>query len=413
MTLDNQTHTPPASAEPTLRRALSMPLVVLYGLGVTVGAGIYVLIGATTAQAGPYAPVAFLVAAVVVAFTAMSYAELAARYPVSAGEAAYVEAGFNSARLATVIGLMVAASGVVSAAAVTIGAAAYLRGLVALDMDILVILVVTLMGAIAIWGIVQSVLIAALITVIELGGLLFVIGWSLCVTDHAGLPPEAMLPPVLGPHWLGIGAASLLAFFAFIGFEDMANVAEEVKDPERTMPRAIALTLVIASVLYVGTTVSVLTAVPLETLSGSGAPLSLVFTAAHPGVQQGFAVIAVVATVNGVLIQMIMASRVLYGMAARGQLPGVLAGISPRTRTPVAATGLVMAVVLALALGLPIDALAEHTSQIVLLVFIAVNVALIRLKRRGTGDAGYFRVPLAVPALGALTSVALLLTSFL
>lgn len=403
-----------ASAHPEkLRRALTTPLLTLYGLGVTVGAGIYVLVGTTAAEAGPYAPVSFLIAAIVVAFTAFSYAELSTRYPVSAGEAAYVEAGFRSGKLATVIGLAVALSGMVSAAAVAIGAASYLQGLITAPHALLTIGTVTLMGLIALWGITQSVTVAAIITLIEIGGLIFVSVWGFGFSDPLGLDFVEMIPPLAGPHWIGIGAASLLAFFAFVGFEDMANVAEEVKDPVATMPKAIVLTLIIASLLYVATTTAVLVAVPIDTLANSAAPLSLVFANAPVGIQQSFAIIAIVATVNGVLIQMIMASRVLYGLADRGHLPAVLATVSQRTQTPVVATLAVVCVIILLTLALPIDALAERTSQIVLFVFVLVNAALIRLKLRREKETDHFKVPIIIPVFGVLTSVLLFGTAWL
>ena len=399
------------NAQPALARRLTLPLLTLYGLGVTVGAGIYVLLGATAAEAGLFAPVSFLAAAVVVAFTAFSYAELGTRHPVSAGEAAYVEAGFGSPRLSVVIGGFVALSGIVSAAAVSIGAAAYLALLLGLPAWMLTAALVVAMGAIAAWGIGQSVMVAGAITVIEIGGLLLVIGWSASLP--AVVPLADLVPPLAGPHWLGIGAASLLAFFAFVGFEDIANVAEEVRDPLHTLPRAIVLTLVVATVLYLGVAVAVLRVVPLAELTGSDAPLSTVFAAAPAVLRDGFFVLAIVATVNGILIQTIMASRVIYGLADRGHLPAALARVSPRTRTPVVATALVTATILALALSRPIGDLAEWTSQIVLGVFVVVNVALIRLKRRAPPPAPHFHVPLIVPVLGALSSAALLASGFL
>lgn len=401
------------SSAPGLRRALNAPLLTLYGLGVTVGAGIYVLVGATAAQAGPYAPVAFLLAAIVVACTAFSYAELSTRYPVSAGEAAYVDAGFGRGWLTTGVGLAVAASGVISAAAVSLGAASYLQTLTGFAAPVLTVAVVAVMALIAMWGITQSVLVAGIITVIEVLGLGLVITWGFAVADPAGVPVTQMIPPLQGGHWAGIGAASVLAFFAFIGFEDMANVAEEVKDPTRTMPRAMIWTLVLATVIYIATTAAVLVAVPLDRLSTSAAPLALVFDAAPAQLKQGFGLIAVVATVNGVLIQMIMASRVLYGLGARGHLPAAFATIAQRTQTPVFATLCVAAVIMVLALTLPIAALATRTSQVVLVIFALVNVALIRLKHRGPPIAPYFKVPLVVPYLGVITSVLLLITSVL
>ena len=396
-----------------LRRALTLPLLTLYGLGVTVGAGIYVLVGATTAAAGPYAPVSFLIAALVVAFTAFSYAELSTRYPVSAGEAAYVEAGFNRAWLTTLTGLAVALSGTVSAAAVSIGAASYLGNFTDIPQSILTLSVISIMGLIALWGITQSVTVAAIITVIEISGLIFVMIWGFYMVEPMGISPSEMIPPLTGPHWAGIGAASLLAFFAFVGFEDMANVAEEVKDPVSTMPKAIVLTLILATILYIGTTTAVLVAVPIDTLSHSAAPLALVFETAPWNVKQAFAIIAIVATVNGVLIQMIMASRVLYGLADRGYLPSMLAHVSHRTRTPVLATLAVVAIIMFLAQAMPIDALAERTSQIVLFIFVLVNLALIRLKLMGHTTSAHFHVPMFVPIAGVVTSVLLFATALL
>jgi amino acid transporter len=407
-----ETH-PPKNTGLSLQRTLNAPLLTLYGLGVTVGAGIYVLVGSTAGQAGAYAPVAFLVAAFVVAFTALSYAELSTRFPVSSGEAAYIEAGFKSGWLATLVGLAVAVSGTVSASAIAIGAASYLHDLTGLAPIILILIVVAVMGLIATWGITQSVIVAAIITVIEILGLLFVIFWSIGVADPQGLAIAQMVPPVLGDHWTGIAAASLLAFFAFVGFEDMANVAEEVKDPTNTMPRAIIWTLVLATLLYVATTVSVLMVVPLDRLTSDTGSLTLVFDGAPLRVKQIFGMVAIVATVNGVLIQMIMASRVLYGLADRGHLPAALAHVSPRTRTPIVATVSIVAIIALLSTTMPIDALAEWTSQIVLVVFVLVNLSLIRLKVAGQLDGDYFQVPIVVPAMGVITSVALFATAFL
>ncbi|MFI2768073.1 APC family permease [Ruegeria faecimaris] len=398
---------------PKLRRALTAPLLTLYGLGVTVGAGIYVLVGATAEVAGPYAAVSFLIAALVVSLTALSYAELATRYPVSAGEAAYVEAGFQRNWIAVLVGLAVAASGVISASAVAIGAASYLHTLTNLGTTLLTIGIVSVMGLIALWGIAQSVFVAAVITIIEISGLLFVIGWGMSVQDPQGYAFSETFPGFEINAWRGIFAASLLAFFAFVGFEDMANVAEEVKDPVRTIPKAILLTLVLATGLYLATSITVLLVVPIDTLSTSTAPLALVFSNAPEVIKQGFAAVAVVATVNGVLIQMIMASRVIYGLADRDHLPKILASVPQVTQTPVVATLLVVALILLLTQTLPIGTLAERTSQIVLGVFVLVNFSLIFLKLKPDSTRQHFHVPLVVPILGVLTSTLLFGAGFL
>ncbi|NOD92575.1 amino acid permease [Ruegeria sp. HKCCD4884] len=399
--------------EQKLRRALTTPLLTLYGLGVTVGAGIYVLVGATADIAGPFAALSFVVAALVVSLTALSYAELATRFPVSAGEAAYVEAGFQKGWLAVFVGLAVAASGVISASAVAIGAASYLHALIGFAIPVLTISVVLIMGLIALWGITESVFVAAVITIIEIAGLLFVIGWGMSVQDPQGYGISSMLPPLELDAWRGIFAASLLAFFAFVGFEDMANVAEEVKNPVRTIPKAILLTLVLATMLYLGTSMTVLLVVPIDVLSTSAAPLALVFSNAPEVIKQGFSAVAIVATVNGVLIQMIMASRVIYGLADRNHLPKVLAIVPKATQTPVIATLLVVAIIVLLTQTIPIGTLAERTSQIVLGVFVLVNISLILLKMKPDEAAKHFRVPLVVPILGVITSALLFGSGFL
>ena len=237
MTVEHK-RTSPARAPPVLVRSLNLPLAVLFGLGVTIGAGIYVLIGATAGRAGMHAPLSFLLAALVMAPTAASFAEFASRMPVSAGEAAYVRAGFGSERLALLIGLMVIAVGVISAAAIAKGSAGYVREFVDLPTSVIITAVVLLMGAVAAWGILQSVAIAGLMTLIEVGGLLVIIFFGATTSpDLITHLPEIWIGLDSFAAVTGVLSASLLAFFAFIGFEGLANIAEEVKDPQRTLPQ--------------------------------------------------------------------------------------------------------------------------------------------------------------------------------
>ncbi len=407
-------HPPGNDGKPSLQRRLTLPLLTLYGLGVTVGAGIYVLVGTTAAKAGFYAPVSFLLAAAVVAFTGFTYSELSTRFPVSAGEAAYVRNGFNSRILAMVVGLMVALSGVVSSAAISIGAAAYLGNLIPVSPIILITLMVLVLGLIAAWGILESVVLAAIITVIEIGGLCFVVVYGYRLKPDLLAEIGRLIPPMEIGAWTGIVSAGLLAFFAFVGFEDMANVAEEVQNPRQNMPRAIILTLVIATAIYLAVVSVVILVVPMDVLRVSVAPLTLVFENASDTTKGIFNAIAAIATINGVLIQMIMSSRVLYGLASQGNLPKKLAYIHPVSRTPLVATGLVVAIILVLALALPIEELAETTSLIVLLVFMSVNLALIRIKMTGkTSEDDIFQVPLWVPVLGFITSMLLLVSGLI
>jgi amino acid transporter len=399
---------------PALSRSLNLPLLTFYGLGTTIGAGIFVLVGKVAVRAGMAAPVSFLVASLLAAFTAFSFAELVARYPRSAGEAIYVREGFGSDRLALVVGLMVALSGVVSSATIINGSIGYLQEFVALPRVPGVVLMLALLTALALWGIGQSVTVAAIFTVLEIGGLLLVV-WA-AKGSLADLPTRGaeLIPAADAAAWIGVTAGAMLAFYAFLGFEDLVNVAEESKDVTHTMPAAILLTLVVTTLLYllVGT-VSVLT-VPPQELAQSGAPLAAVYERGAGGASGVVSGIAVFAVLNGALIQMIMASRVIYGLADQRELPGGLAWVHPRTRTPMVATGLVAGAILILALGFPLERLAATTSVIVLVVFALVNLALVMIKRRGTpAPEGARTYPIWIPAIGFVASAGFLALRFL
>ena len=260
----------------TLRRKLGLPLLVLYGTGITIGAGIYVLIGAVAGHAGAYAPWAFVLSAVVMSLTVGSYAELSTRIPVSAGEAAYVKAAFNSRPFSIATGLLTIVIGVISASTVTIGSAGYIKQFTDMPQWLVVIAVVAALGGVAAWGILESVLLASLFTLIEVGGLLAIV----VAAFYGNVPIASTLVqplPLDASTLSGIGFASLLAFFAFIGFEDLANVVEEAKVPHRDIPRAMVLTLLISTILYVAIAAIAVSAVSIERLSSSSAPLSLVF----------------------------------------------------------------------------------------------------------------------------------------
>ncbi len=393
-----------------LKRSLSLIHLILYGLGVTIGAGIYVLVKDTTAEAGIYAPVAFLLSAVVMFFTASSFAEFAGRLPVSAGEAAYVRAGLNSRLLSLIVGLGVASAGIVSAATVSIGSVGYIREFVDISPAILITTVVMVMGLVAIWGIVESITLAAIFTLVEIGGLLLIIGGGF-YTDTSLI---SKLPTVLPPLndlsiWVHISSAGLLAFFAFIGFEDLVNVAEESENPKTTMPWAIFITLGISTLLYfLVVSISVLT-VPLSQLTTSDAPLTLVFEKTINLPSSAITLIAIIATVNGVIIQMIMASRVVYGLAKQGSIPSILAYVNPVTRTPLIATVVIITAILILALLFPLKGLAAATSVITLSVFALVNLSLLVLKLKGDPTPeGVFRVWTWIPAAGFIISLTFL-----
>ncbi|MBI1203984.1 MAG: amino acid permease [Rhodopseudomonas sp.] len=401
-------HVPFAAAAPTLRRRLGLVLLVLYGVGITIGAGIYVLIGAVAAHAGVHAPWSFLLAGLAMAFTVGSYMELATRFPVSAGEAAYVRAAYNSRLASTLTGLLTVAIGIVSSATVALGAAGYIGQFVALPPSLIVIGVVAVLGLVAAWGILESVLLASLFTLIEAGGLVAIIVAAL----HADVPfaATALTPPPLElPALSGIAYASLLAFFAFIGFEDLANVVEEAKAPIRDIPRAMALTLVISMALYIAVAAIAVTAVPVAQLAASPAPLSLVFRSISTVSPATIGAIAIVATLNTILAQMTMSARVIYGLARSGELPAVFGRLHVKTATPTIATALIVAATVALALLVPFERLAESTSLATLIVFAVVNLSLLRLRRKRIVNLGpHVRVPVWVPVAGLATCLAMM-----
>jgi APA family basic amino acid/polyamine antiporter len=395
-----------------LRRALTLTHIVLYGLGVTIGAGIYVLIGAAAARAGMHAPVAFVLAAVLMALTASSFAELGGRIPLAAGEAAYAREAFGSDRVATAVGLLVVAIAIVSAAAISVGSAGYLGVFLPLPQPVLIAGVVLAMGGIAAVGIRESVSFAGAMTIIEVGGLLMLILAGLASGPDLITRLPEVAPPLGDSHVLaGIMSAALLAVFAFVGFESVVNLAEEVHDPRRVVPRAIFWTLGVTTLLYVLVVWMALVAVPPAELARSDAPLALVFQRLTGGSPWIMSVIAIVATLNGIIVQVIMASRVLYGLGKQGSLPAALMQVNAATRTPVNATVLTTALILALALALPLGHLADLTSRITLLMFAIINLALARIKLRDRGHEPRrtaYVAPLWVPCAGFASCIALL-----
>jgi len=397
-----------AAAQPTLKRSLGLGLITLYGLGNILGAGIYVLVGKVAGAAGVHAPLAFIIAALVATITAFTYGELAARHPLSAGEAVYMDAAFALRILSVAVGVLIAAAGMVSAAALARGFVGYLQVFVDAPGGLVLAVFVLTLGGIAAWGIGESARIAALLTLVEAGGLLLII--TVAGENFAGLPARAgeFFTPPSETAWQGVMLGAFLAFYAFIGFEDMVNVAEEVKRPERNLPLGIIIALAVSTVLYLAVVLAALLSVPVEMLEKSDAPLALVYTQVTGRQPVLISVIGLFAVVNGALIQIIMASRIFYGMSAKGWLPGFIGRVNPKTQTPVVATVLVSALVLMLALWVPLVGLAGATSALVLVVFALVSMALIRLKRRDPHPAGIRTIPMWVPVAGVVASLALL-----
>lgn len=359
------------------------------------------LIGRVADAAGYYAPIAFIVASAVAAITAFSFAELSSRFPLAAGSALYVHRGFNRQQLTRAIGLLVVLTGIVSAATMARGFVGYLGTFIELPPWFIISLLLLTLGALASWGISQSVRSAAVITAIEVVGLLIILAVALPRIDSL----SAFAAPIESTRTfsaLGLLSGSFLAFYAFIGFEDMVNVAEEVKNARRNMPLAILFSLLGATVLYVVVTIAAPVAVDPVTLGQTDAPLALVYERATGNSPWLISFISLFAVINGALIQKIMGSRVLYGLGRENLLAARLAQVNPRTNTPVRATLIVSGLVIMAALWLPIEVLARMTTGLLLIVFCFVNLALMRIKQNSPEQEEVFQVPLFVPITGAI-----------
>ncbi len=393
------------SLNPTLKRAFSLPLLTFYGLGTILGAGIYVLIGEVVSNAGMRAPLAFLLASILAGFSAFSYAELSARFPFSAGEAVYVKQAFGRISLARLVGLLIVSIGVVSTATLVNGFVGYIHLFIEIEPWLAMVLVLAALLGVAMWGISESAWLAALSTVIEVGGLLLVFIVSAPSLQQLPVYWTEMLPSLDLGVWVGVVAGAFVAFYAYIGFEDIVNVAEEVQQPSRNLPLAVLICLAVATFLYMGIAVVAVLQVPTAELAASGAPLALVYERATGQYPVFIGLISLAAVVGGALIQIIMASRVLYGMSVQGWLPKIFSSVHPMTRTPLLATAFVGAIILVMSLWLPLLTLAEITSLITLTVFSLVNLSLWRVKRRDPRPPGIMVFPGWLPVAGFCCSV--------
>ncbi len=399
---------------PQLLRKITMPMLLFYGLGNILGAGIYVLIAEVANSAGMYAPFSFLVALFIVSFTALSYGELASRYPDAAGVALYIKKGLGSTNLSIVIGLTVALAALISAATIARGFTGYLAELTFLPEWLVLSGLIGILGLIAVWGIGESVTIAVILTFIEIGGLLLILWIGLPQLQTLPERVPELIPPLEWDVWYAIFLGGFLAFYAFLGFEDMVNIAEEVKNPSKAYPRAILLSLVIATFLYLSVSlVSVLILTPQQ-LATTQAPFATIYQHATGSEGTIITIIGLFAIINGALIQIIMASRMVYGISKKGWLPSPLSYVNPKTKTPVTATLLVCIITLVFAWWLPLVTLAKVTSFLILIVFAMVNLALIRIKSKEPNPQEAYLVPLWVPVAGVsvnLTFLALQLFS--
>ena len=363
-----------------LRRTITLPLLVFYGLGVIVGAGIFALIGEILKIAGDHAPLAFILAGLIACSTGVSYALLVRVFPRAGGEAVYVNRGLGTI-WGSLVGYGVVATGILSSAVIALAFAGYVHTITPVPEAALAVLVVISLTGIAWFGVKESVWFAVTITILEVGTLTIIAIFGLPLLADLSKTAQTFVPPADGAILVGVVSGSVIAFFAFIGFEDIVNMAEETVDPAWTASRAILWTLGLSVGIYVLLSLVAVMAPDRQAVAVSSAPMAELFrqVTGLPGVPIAF--MAAVAMVNGILIQIIMVSRMLYGMANEGLAPRWFAKVSEKHRTPSRATATVAGVVLALALFFPLVHLAEATSLILLGVFTLVNLSLFSLGR--------------------------------
>jgi amino acid transporter len=408
-----------AAGEPTLERSVGLWQITLYGLGSMLGAGIYGLIGQAAGQLGSAIWMAFIVSMIAALLTGLSYANVVSRYPKAGGAAYVTQRAYRRPLLSYVVGLTVVCSGLTSIATqsnVVAASFAKLFNVTAIPIWALAIGFLLIVAGILFRGIKECMWVNALCTIVEATGLLIVIFSGMSYWGSASLlefPPDASHDGEFGAIAVLVMQGAVLTFFSFIGFEDMLNVAEEVKEPERTMPLAIIFAMIAATVIYMAVAVTAVSVIPWQELPKELALVAVVERAWPWFPTIILSVITIFAVSNTALVNWVMGSRLLYGMSRQGLMPAALGKVHPTRRTPYVAIFALLAIVIVLSLVGDIKALAQATVMLLLTVFTIVNVALVILKMRPNEKPGRFEVPVFVPVLGAVVCAALIVTRLL
>jgi APA family basic amino acid/polyamine antiporter len=397
-------------AAPALIRSIGPFQLTLYGLGSMLGSGIYGLIGQAAGQVGNAVWASFLVAMVAALLTALSYASLGSRYPRAGGAAFVTQKAYGMPLLSFVVGLAVVCSGLASVATqsqVFARNLAVLLGFASFPVWAAGAGFLLVMAALVLRGIRESMWVNVAFTLVEATGLLLVIAVGIPYWGSVDLLEIPELPGGDATALLVMQGA-VLTFFAFIGFEDTLNVAEECRDPQRTIPIALVTAMVIGALIYVAVAVTAVSVVPWRELSQAPGPLTEVVARAAPAIPLWiFTAITLFAVANTALVNYITSSRLVYGMARQGLLPRAFGQVHQRTRTPHLAAIMLLAILLPLGLFGTVANLASASVLLLLVVFAVVNGALFILKGRKGEPPGRFEIPRLVPAAG--TAICLLL----
>jgi amino acid transporter len=392
---------PAEAAKPELRRVIGPKLLLFFVIGDMLGTGIYSLTGDVAGEVGGAAWLAFGLAFIVASFTATSYVELVGKYPHAAGAALYTQRAFRSHFVTFLVAFTVMSSGLTSAAAASRSFAGYFQEFAALPAVLVAFVFIAVLAIVNFRGVVESVKLNVVLTCVELAGLLIIIAiGGFALGNGVGDAGSALeFNPGADRFSLVMGGAAL-AFFALVGFEDSVNMVEETTDPQRTFPRALFFGIAITGVVYMLVAFVTTALVPIEVLRDSDQDLLEVVRVGAPWFPLVlFSLIAMFAVTNSALINMMMASRLLYGMSRERIIPEVLGAVHALRRTPWVAIVFTTVLTLALASWGGVRALGGTTALLLLCVFTLVNVAVLVLRARPVAHRHY-RAPTIFPVLG-------------
>ncbi|WGW10443.1 APC family permease [Saxibacter everestensis] len=398
-------------AQSKLRQGITGKLLYLFILGDVLGAGIYALVGVIAAEVGGAIWVPLVIALLLALLTAASYAELVSKYPKAGGAAVFAQRAYRKPVVSFLVGYCMLAAGVTSAAGLSLAFSGdYLSTFLDVPRVPAALVFLALVAALNARGIKESLRSNVVMTIIELSGLvLVVVAVAVFVLGGGGNPEQVSRFPDGVQPATAVLAASLIAYYSFVGFEVSANVAEEIRNPARVYPRALFAALLTAGLVYVLIGVVAAAALPADDLASSSGPLLAVVQATGLGIPAWlFSLIALVAVANGALLTMIMASRLTFGMAEEGLLPSVLGRVLPKRRTPWVAIVATTLIAMVLVLTGDLAALAETVVLLLLFVFLSTNLAVLVL-RKDRVEHKHFRAPVVIPCL-AIASCVLLLT---
>ncbi|MEU6740795.1 APC family permease [Streptosporangium sandarakinum] len=395
----------------SLKRVIGRKVLLLFVVGDILGAGIYALVGKVAGYVGGALWLPFLVAFVLAALTATAYAELVGKYPQAAGAALYANKAFGLPFVTFMVAFAVLMSGITSAsAAARAFGGNYLGEFVTLPAVVGALIFLGLVTLVNFAGISESVRVNVVLTIIEAFGLLVIVAIGIyALVSGEGEPARAVQFHPVNGAFLGVLGGTALAFYSLLGFEDSVNLAEECRDPQRDFPRALFGGLTVAALIYMAVAFTATMLVDTRTLTESTGPLlEVVKVAGLSFPPKLFALIALLAVGNTALINMLMASRLVYGMAREGIVPGVFAAVHHRRSTPWVAILFTVGIAVALVVTGDVSGLADTTVLLLLCVFALVNVAVLVL-RKDRVEHGHYRAPSWMPVLGAVVCVVLAL----